>query len=394
MRPAWLTRTAASVALILLTLASSAGPARAASTFTDVSPTTGFAHEIGWLADGGITTGYPDGTFRPLEAVNRDAMAAYLFRLSGRPAFTPPATSPFVDVAPGDPFYREITWLATTGIASGWPDGSFRPVMPVERGAMAAYLYRYAGRPAFTPPARSPFTDVATTHPFYQEIAWMASRQITTGWADGTFRPGTSIKRDSAAATLYRTEKRDRRGGTDLDRPWVADGVPVVSQWHRITARYVPAWSTRPWGLHPDAHAAYQRMASAARAAGAPISIRSAYRSFATQDQSFRNAVAAYGLDHARRYYAEAGASEHQTGLALDVWDGSTRGAAFASTPQGRWVAAHAHEYGFIIRYPQDKQHITGVWYESWHLRWVGVDISRRFGPHSTMTLEEYLHLA
>ena len=91
----------------------------------------------------GITTGWSDGTFRPNDAVNRDAMAASFYRYAGSPAYSAPAVSPFSDVSTGSQFYREIAWLADQRITTGWPDGSFRPVQPIERGAMAAFLHRY-----------------------------------------------------------------------------------------------------------------------------------------------------------------------------------------------------------------------------------------------------------
>lgn len=64
---------------------------------------------------------------------------------------------------------------------------------------------------------------------------------------------------------------------------------------------------------------------------------------------------------------------------------------AFADTPEFAWLRAHAHEYGFILRYPEGKEHITGIAYEPWHYRFIGVEAARGFGPHSTLTLEEYL---
>lgn len=183
----------------------------------------------------------------------------------------------------------------------------------------------------------------------------------------------------------------DRRAGAQLNQPWVVRGIPVVSREHRITAAYVPPWASRPDGLHPDAYAAAQRMIAAAKAKGNTLKIRSGYRDFAVQKASFENAVAEQGRAAASRYYAEAGASEHQIGLAFDVWDGRNRGEAFTRSDEADWVAAHAHEYGFIIRYPEGKEAITGIAHESWHLRWVGVDVARHFTPGSRLSLEEFL---
>ena len=105
-----------------------------------------FYKEITWLAGQGITTGYSDGTFRPRSPVSREAMAAFLYRyatsLNGAPVYAAPATAPFGDVRPGDPFHREVSWAAAAGISTGYPDGTFRPGAPVSREAMAAFLYR------------------------------------------------------------------------------------------------------------------------------------------------------------------------------------------------------------------------------------------------------------
>ncbi|SEF11797.1 Lyzozyme M1 (1,4-beta-N-acetylmuramidase), GH25 family [Arthrobacter alpinus] len=190
----------------LKTYVSTAGtiPAIPELTFPDVPAGRLYYKEISWLANVGVTTGWPDGTFRPASPVNRDAMAAFMYRLAGSPAFTPPATSPFPDVATNNMYYKQITWLNSFGVTTGWPDGTFRPLSPVNRDSMAAFMYRLAGSPAFTPPATSPFPDVATNNMYYKEITWLASTGISTGWPDKTFRPLNSIDRDAMAAFMYR----------------------------------------------------------------------------------------------------------------------------------------------------------------------------------------------
>ncbi|OOP64919.1 hypothetical protein BMF89_01945 [Arthrobacter sp. SRS-W-1-2016] len=172
--------------------------------FTDVLVVDPFSSDMCWMSSVGISTGYPDGTYKATTPVARDAMAAFMYRLKGSPAYTPPTTSPFTDVAPTDPFYKEISWLSTNGIATGYPDGTYRPLDSVHRDAMAAFLYRLAGSPSYAPPATSAFTDVATTDPFYKEISWLASTGISTGYPDGTFRPGSPVNRDAMAAFMHR----------------------------------------------------------------------------------------------------------------------------------------------------------------------------------------------
>lgn len=174
-----------------------------------------FAAAIDQVAAAGVTTGYEDGTFRPMASVNRDAMAAFLYRQAGSPAFTAPAVSPFVDVPTSHPFYREICWLADEGISTGWstPAGAaYRPGEPVSREAMAAFLYRFAGEPTVTGD-QDDFIDVPAGHPFATAIDWMAEAGISTGWAtpDGPqFRPGASIERQAMAAFLIRFGAADR----------------------------------------------------------------------------------------------------------------------------------------------------------------------------------------
>ncbi|NHU83997.1 S8 family serine peptidase [Kocuria sp. JC486] len=185
-------------------------PARAVASvapeppFRDVSLSNQFATEISWVKDRGYLKGWPDGTFRPLTKIDRDAMAAVAYRMKGSPAFTPPKTSPYKDVPTTHQFYKEITWARSNGILTGWPDGTFRPQNDITRDATAAIFYRMAGSPAYTAPSTSRFTDLHPGQQFYKEVHWLASRGITTGWPDGTFRPLNTTNRDAMAAFIYR----------------------------------------------------------------------------------------------------------------------------------------------------------------------------------------------
>nr|WP_272879162.1 S-layer homology domain-containing protein [Rothia nasimurium] len=131
-------------------------------------------------------------------------MAAFFYRLAGSPHFIPPSVSPFRDITPYSNFYQEITWLRTTGITTGWTDGTYRPLTPVTREALASFLYRRAGSPAFTPPRVSPFIDVSPANEHYKAISWMRSMNYARGWSDGTYRPQEAVTRDAIAAFLYR----------------------------------------------------------------------------------------------------------------------------------------------------------------------------------------------
>ena len=160
-----------------------------------------FENDIIKLGEKSITTGYPDGGFHPLESIERGAMAAYLYRLAGSPEFEAPAESPFSDVPTTHPFYKEIAWLKATGITTGWEDGTFRPEESINREAMAAFFYRAAGSPEVQQEAT--FTDVSG-NPFAKEISWFQFSKLSTGWSDSTFRPHDSVKRDAMAAYVMR----------------------------------------------------------------------------------------------------------------------------------------------------------------------------------------------
>lgn len=172
--------------------------------FSDVLPSNQFHREITWVTDVKVATGWTDGTFRPVQPVNRDAIAAFLYRLAQPQGYQAPAVSPFSDISPDTQFYTEMAWMADSGVAGGYDDGTYRPLDPVNRDAMAAFMYRLAGSPEFTAPARSPFVDVAPDTQFYKEMAWLASTRISTGWPDGTYRPLEPVNRDAMAAFVFR----------------------------------------------------------------------------------------------------------------------------------------------------------------------------------------------
>ncbi len=132
-------------------------------------------------------------------------MLAALLALSGITASAASASSSrFSDVSDSHQFHTQISWLAEMRVATGYADGTFRPRDAVSREAFAAFLYRLVGSPQVTLPSRSPFTDVPTSAQFYKEIVWLSQQRITTGWADGTFRPKDRISREAVSAFLYR----------------------------------------------------------------------------------------------------------------------------------------------------------------------------------------------
>jgi len=122
----------------------------------------------------------------------------------------------------------------------------------------------------------------------------------------------------------------------------------------------------------------------------------SGYRAYKTQKRIFNSNVSKYGSEaKANRFSAYPGQSEHQTGLAMDITSrkvGFRLIQSFGDTPEGKWLAKNASDFGFIIRYPKGKEDITGYSYEPWHLRYVGLSAAKEIA-NKHITLEEY-HLS
>lgn len=129
-----------------------------------------------------------------------------------------------------------------------------------------------------------------------------------------------------------------------------------------------------------------------AEAAGNPVTMVSAYRGYTYQDSLFDNEVEARGLEAAQLTTARPGHSEHQLGTAVDLSDadGAPLDAGFAATPTARWLSAHAHEFGFVVSFPDVAPARSCYQHEPWHLRYVGRDLARQVEA-SGLTLREWL---
>ncbi len=158
------------------------------------------------------------------------------------------------------------------------------------------------------------------------------------------------------------------------------DGVLIVNKTYALPGSYDPQ------GLLDECEEAFSRMKKDAAAKGLSIYISSGYRSFSSQKSIYNRYVNRDGRALADTYSARPGHSEHQTGLAIDL---NTITQSFGNTKEGRWVAEHCHEYGFILRYPKGKSHITGYCFEPWHLRYVGIETATKI-TESGLCLEEY----
>ena len=138
--------------------------------------------------------------------------------------------------------------------------------------------------------------------------------------------------------------------------------------------------------LGKEAYDSFTRMADAARSEGVTLRVISAYRTESYQRNLYNKKVRATGQTNADNYSAKPGFSEHQTGLAVDI---NSTNASFDKTGAYKWLENHAHEYGYILRYPKGGKWITGYEYEPWHYRYVGVEAAKTIKAED-ITYEQY----
>ncbi|MCI5722471.1 MAG: M15 family metallopeptidase [Erysipelotrichaceae bacterium] len=179
----------------------------------------------------------------------------------------------------------------------------------------------------------------------------------------------------------------------------------LVDKQHSLSRDFVPTNLATPYlqstvdviQIRQDAGDAAKSMIAAADAAGIKLYVTAGYRSYDEQQTLYEDRVSRLGESQAEETTAKAGYSENQTGLALDFTDTPTGTSStdFANTPAGQWLYANAHTYGFILRYPENKQSITGYAYMPWHYRFVGTDVSTAMYEQggTDLTFEEFFQV-
>lgn len=186
------------------------------------------------------------------------------------------------------------------------------------------------------------------------------------------------------------------------------DYLILVNRDHTLNSDYIPANLIRPnvkfvssstdeeRVMQGEAAKALEELFNGASKENINLYGVSAYRSYESQKQVYEQRIKRVGKKQADEYVAHPGTSEHQTGLAIDVTN--EQGAEnklkidFGETKEGKWLKSHAQNYGFIMRYPKEKENITGYSYESWHIRYVGVKAAKIIYDKN-MVLEEYLNM-
>lgn len=191
-----------------------------------------------------------------------------------------------------------------------------------------------------------------------------------------------------------------------LDKEVYTDTVPstnlntnylLVNKFNYLDRNYIPnnlelldnSYAKSGIYLVKEAKDNLERLISDAKNAGMNIRVISAYRSYSYQENLYNNYVKNDGVENADTYSARPGYSEHQTGLVVDVTRAFDDFNNFENTNEYTWMLENAHNYGFILRYPKDKENITTYSFEAWHYRYVGIELAKKIKA-SNLTFDEY----
>ena len=205
-----------------------------------------------------------------------------------------------------------------------------------------------------------------------------------------------------ARYSQYSAEEVVSRVNMDLDRPFYdesqliedTEAFPLlVNKYHYLPTDYKPidlVQVVSEQQLNAQATEAFKMMEAAAGRAGHPLNIITAYRSIGEQTRLYQSYVTSKSLTLAEQLAARPGYSEHHTGYALDISAANEAG-AFGETAAYDWVTANCWQYGFIIRYPQGEEAVTGYQFEPWHITFVGKEAAQTMHDRQIKTLEEYM---
>ena len=197
----------------------------------------------------------------------------------------------------------------------------------------------------------------------------------------------------AASATPPPAFDKKQYSTTDPTSPWV-----VVNKQHPINPiNYAPSDLTSVGNgqqMRAEAASALQHMFSDAQAAGYTLVADSGYRSYSTQVSTYNGYVQQWGQTYTDTVSARPGYSEHQTGWAVDIGTENCHVAdCFGDTAGGKWAAANAYKYGFLLRYPSDLTDITGYSNETWHFRYIGPTLAEQLHKENVLTLEQFFDI-
>jgi len=382
--------------------------------FKDVPASNSAAIAIQWALSEGIVKGFEDATFRPNVLLTEAQFAAMLTRY-------------YTDLnkeASKYTYLDEKVWSNSTYEAMaryqvpllGYLDRTYRN-KPIMRGLLAQAISHVNG---------ATYELEGAVHYLFDEKITAGQNLNATTLLD-KYGYKNNLTRAQAVVFFHRMHQQGKRNVVtekvvvqentpDAEKmknraisrvnPKVKPGamgyiegqtLPVKPTYIKdtlITNKKFPLPKNYAPGENKIARTAFNKMVVEAKKSGIKLVVFSTYRSFDYQTMLYNKYVKLDGRQAADRYSAKPGYSEHQTGLAFDIGEVNESkhwaSASFGKTMAGKWLAANAHRYGFIMRYPEGKENSTGYMHESWHFRFVGkgmaTDIAKR-----KITLEEYL---
>lgn len=406
----------------VLTLTSTANEVAAASTFADVKESHYAVDAVEWAAKEGIVGGYADGTFRPNALLTEAQFTAMLKRYYLAIRFESTKFTALDSKAWSNSAYEGLSRFQVPLL--GYTNFTYRNE-PIKRGLLAQilsyvngeslelekaiqYLYDEKITVGQNPKATDLFGNFGALNNLSRSQAVIFFHRLHTS---GKVEVAHSVRSNKVLATAGSTaaEEVKIRALNSVDprlKPVENIGVggyiegqqlpvkPTYVKGHLIANKKYPLPKNFAPGESKEARAQFNKMVVEARKSNLNLTAFSTYRSFSYQTTLYDKYVKRDGKAAADRYSARPGYSEHQTGLAFDIGQVNQQkhwaAASFGTTKAGLWVAKNAHRYGFVMRYPNGKEKITGYMHESWHFRYVGQHPATEIYKKG-ITLEEYV---
>ena len=171
----------------------------------------------------------------------------------------------------------------------------------------------------------------------------------------------------------------------------------LVNKYYHLSEKYAPddivtmssQYAYPGNSIRKDVYDAFKKMADDAKKEKIVLIVNSSYRDYNTQKEIYDDYADKNGKEYADKYAARPDYSEHQSGLALDIFTPGAGMKTFSDTDAYKWLINNCYKYGFILRYPDGKEDITGYSYESWHYRFIGEDLAKKV-YESGLTFDEY----
>ena len=228
----------------------------------------------------------------------------------------------------------------------------------------------------------------------FSKLSYYKKENLDRYKAYKTINPDLSIE-DIVTRVNLNLDKEiytDTRPSTNLNTNYL-----LVNKFNYLDSNYIPenlelldnSYAKSGIYLVKEAKDNIERLIDKAKNDGMNIRVISAYRSYSYQENLYNNYVKNDGVENADTYSARPGYSEHQTGLVVDITRAFDDFNNFENTNEYNWMLENAHNYGFILRYPKDKEDITTYSFEAWHYRYVGVELAQKIKA-SNLTFDEY----